>query len=74
MKLNKDEMKRISSLPDDALWAEIKQMGAAYGFKLPQNAPPHEDLQKLRAAIGGTRLNVADALRVLNGYKKGAGK
>ncbi len=73
MKINKDELARLAALPDDELWNTIVAMGRSHGFELPQKTPPHGELERLRCAVRGDRINVADALRVLNGYRKGGG-
>lgn len=71
MKLNPEEMKRLSALSDAQLENEIRRMAAAKGFNLPSASPSHEDLEKLRALLtnqGG--FGLMDAMRYYNAYKK----
>jgi len=74
MKINKEQLAAMAVLPDDALWAQIVTIAKGYGFTLPTVTPPHEELEKLRGAVTGARLNVGDAMRILNNYKRGNGK
>ncbi len=71
MRINKEELERLAKLPDNELWAEIVRAGRAHGFNLPTQTPSHSDLEKLRGAVTGARLNLGEAIRVLNNYKKG---
>ena len=71
MRINKDELERLARLPDDQLWAEIVRVGRAHGFSLPESTPPHSELEKLRSAVTGAKLNLGEAMRVLSNYKKG---
>lgn len=71
MKINKEKLEALAALPDDALWSEIVKMAAAYGFAMPRETPPHEKLEQLRDAVRGQRVNTAEALRILNSYRKG---
>ncbi len=71
MKLNQEELKRLSTLSDKELEREIRRMAAAKGLSLPQASPDHEDLEKLRALLsneGGVGL--MDAMRYYNAYRK----
>ena len=71
MKINKEQLERLASLPDDKLWEEIVNMGKKYGIKMPSATPAHSELEKLRATVRGSRLNVAEAMRILGSYRKG---
>ncbi len=71
MKLNQEEMKRLSTLSDAELESEIRRMAAGKGLSLPSASPSHEDLEKLRALLsseGG--FGLMDAMRYYNAYKK----
>lgn len=70
MKFNKEQLDALLALPDDKLWAEIVSKARGYGFALPENTPPHAELEKLRSTVNGSSINVADALRLLKNYKK----
>jgi len=73
MKIDKEKIKTLCALSDDALWAEIVKIGAEHGFTLPPRTPSHEDMEKIRvAANGGSRINLASALRIIDNYRKGA--
>jgi hypothetical protein len=71
MKVNKDQLKKLAELPDDKLWAEIVRMGESYGINMPKATPPHDQLEKLRSTVSGTRLNIGEAVKILTEYKKG---
>lgn len=71
MKLNKEELERIAALNDDELWRTVVTMASSYGFKLPEKTPEHCELDRLRSAVNGSKLNLTEAIRLLNSYKKG---
>ena len=70
MKFNKEQLDALINLPDDALWAEIVRMAHNYGFTLPEKVPEHSELEKLRNTARGAKVNVTEALRMLNDYRK----
>ena len=72
MKINKEKLDALCALDDDALWREIRGIAAAYGLSLPERTPPHSELEKMRsAAKDGARLNLADAMKILNKQRRG---
>ncbi len=71
MRIDKAQLEAIAALPDDKLWATVVSMAKGYGFALPEKTPPHEELEKLRGAVNADKINVSDAMRVLNSYRKG---
>ncbi len=71
MKLNQEELKRLSTLSDKELECEIRRMAASKGLSLPQASPTHEDLEKLRVLLSSDRgFGLMDAMRYYNAYKK----
>lgn len=71
MRLDRDKLISMVSLPDDELWRNIVAIGKTHGFTLPEKTPPHEELEKLRGiARDGAKLNVAGAMRILSKYSK----
>lgn len=70
MKFNKEQLDALIALPDDVLWSEIVKMAKGYGFSLPEKTPEHSELEKLRDTVRGKKINVSDALRMLNEYRK----
>ncbi len=71
MRIDKAQLEAIAALPDDQLWATVVNMAKGYGFSLPEKTPSHEELQKLRSAVNSEKINVSEALRLLNNYRKG---
>lgn len=71
MRINKEELARIAALSDEELWRTVVTMASSYGFKLPEKTPEHSELEKLRATLNGSKLNVSEAVRLLNNYKRG---
>lgn len=69
MRIDRNQLQALAALPDDRLWAEVLKMASQYGFELPRETPPHDQLQKLRELATGARLNLSDAMRLLNQYK-----
>lgn len=71
MRLDRDKLINMVSLPDDELWKMVVEIGKTHGFALPEKTPPHDELEKLRGiAKDGAKMNVAGALRILNKYRK----
>ena len=72
MRLDRDKLLDMVALPDAELWKTIVEIGRGHGFTLPEKAPPHEELEKLRGIVkDGSKMNVASALRLLNKYNGG---
>jgi hypothetical protein len=73
MKIDKEKLKALVEKPDDELWREIVAIAASHGFKLPEKTPSHTEMEKMRAAVSnGAKLNLAEAIRVINNYRRGA--
>ena len=70
MKLNQDIVKRLQGLDDKALWQEIRKMAQGYGLKLPEATPAASDLCKVREALGVGEISTAEAMRLVNEYKR----
>lgn len=70
MKIDRQKIAELSALPDRELWAEIVRIGAAHGFNMPKEVPPHSELEKLRAAVSGDKMKMGDALRILQGFRR----
>ncbi len=69
MRIDRSRLQALAALPDDKLWAEATKMAAQYGIELPKETPPHDQLQQLRELALGSRLNLSDAVRLINQYK-----
>lgn len=70
MKLDKDKLNELVSLPDDELWQKVVEIGRTHGFIMPSKTPQHSELEKLRSiARDGSKLNVNLAMRMLSKYR-----
>ena len=70
MKLDREKLNELVSLPDDELWKKVIEIGKGHGFVLPAKTPPHSELEKLRSiAREGSKMNVASALKILSKYR-----
>lgn len=65
MKINSDKLRALAAMSDTELWAEIGRMAQGFGQRLPREVPPHEDMEKIRAALSGAQINLADAMALL---------
>ena len=73
MRIDKEKVKTLCALPDEELWAQIVSIGREHGFTLPKSVPSHTDMQKLRDAVnGGTKINLAAALKIIDNHRKSA--
>ena len=70
MRFDKEKLEALASLPDDKLWAEVVKIADSFGYSLPKETPPHADLEKMRGAVRSDKLNVADAMRLVNKFKR----
>ena len=71
MKIDKEKLVAFAALPDDKLWAEIVNIAASHGIKLSSTMPPSEEMKRLRGAIlGGAKLNISEAVKIVNQYSK----
>ena len=71
MRFDKARLEALAALPDDKLWAEVVKIAATFGYTLPDKTPPHNDLEKMRDAVRSEKINVTEALRLVNRYKSG---
>ena len=72
MRVDKDKLAQMLAKDDESLWKEIRVIAASHGFNLPENAPPATEMQKLRSTVGdGTKLNLGDAVKIINNYRRG---
>ncbi len=71
MKINSEKLRALAALPDRELWCEICKMASHFGQKIPEKTPPHEDLERIRAALCGAQLNLSDAMQILNAQRGG---
>ena len=74
MRINRDELDRLTRLSDEQLWEEIVRMGEQRGFNLPKSTPPHNELMKLRELVSGSKISVGDAYRMLNSFRRSSDK
>ena len=71
MRFDKEKLEALAAMPDDKLWAEVTRIASEFGYNLPKDTPPHKDLEKMREAVRGEKINLTDALRLVNKYKRG---
>ena len=71
MKIDKNKLKELSILDDAALWQQVRNMASVHGIALPEKAPPHSELEKLRAIMISDKINPMTAMRMLNSIKRG---
>ena len=72
MRIDKEKLAALADLPDDMLWGEVVRLAAAHGIKLSPTPPSHAEMERLRGAMrGGARINLAEAVRIVNEYKRG---
>ena len=75
MKLDKDKLCRMLAEDDETLWREIRSIAKGHGLNLPDTPPPHSEMERLRSTVGdGSRINLTDAIKIINSYKRGAKK
>ena len=71
MRIDKDKLQALVAMPDDELWRQIVEIGKSHGFTLPTKTPPHAEMEKMRGAVnGGAKLNIGEAVKIINDYRK----
>ena len=71
MKVNKDDLAKLAEKSDAELWQQIQAIAESHGYSLPAKMPSRENMQKIRSAmLGMEKLNISDAAKILNSYKK----
>lgn len=70
MRFDKDKLNELVNLPDDELWKKVVEIGKTHGFSLPEKAPEHHEIEKLRSVVrDGGKINVASAMKILSKYR-----
>jgi hypothetical protein len=70
MRFDREKLEALAALPDEKLWAEVVRIADMYGYSLPKETPSHTDLEKMRGAVRSDKINVSEALKLVNQYKK----
>ena len=70
MRFDREQLEALASMPDDKLWAEVVRIADSFGYSLPRETPPHSELEKMRSAARAEKINVSEALRLVNQYKR----
>lgn len=71
MSFDQNALNELLRRSDEELWQMVLTIAALRGISLPKNPPPHEDFQKLRAALGSANgTNVSDALEIIEKYRR----
>ena len=70
MRFDRSKLEALAAMPDDQLWAEIVKIADGFGYALPRQTPPHSELEKMREAAMSQKINVSEALKIVNQYKK----
>ncbi len=72
MKIDREKLAAVVRLSDGELWGMIRELASSHGITLPEAVPPHNELEKVRAALShGASPNIAEAIRVVNNYRRG---
>jgi hypothetical protein len=71
MRVNKEQLKMLAEKSDAELWSTVRSMAREHGFTLPEKAPSHEEIEKIRRALlGSDKISLTDAARIMNSFKK----
>lgn len=70
MRFDREKLEALAALPDDKLWAEVVRIAGSFGYSLPRETPPHAELEKMRNAARSEKINVSEAMRLVNQYKR----
>ncbi len=71
LKINKEELAALAKKSDGELWQTIHKIACEHGYKLPENPPTAAEMDKIRSIMAGDgKINMREAARLLNTYKK----
>ena len=70
MRIDREKLKRLTELDNNALWAEIVGMAKSMGFSIVENVPKGEDMQKIRSLLDADKINPYSAMKIMKNYKK----
>ena len=70
MKINREKILALAAKPDAELWCDILALAKLRGINLPEKTPSHEELESLRAAVTGAKFSLADAMKLIDEYRK----
>lgn len=75
MKIDKEKLAKLLEKSDEELWREVVSIAESKGFKLPKTPPAKSEMDKMRAAVShGSGFKMAEAVRILDKYRKSEGK
>ena len=71
MKIDKEKLNQIASLPDESLWQIIRALGVSSGIDLSGVSVSKEQIAKIRSALGVvTDDDIARAKEIISDSKK----
>ena len=71
MKIDKEKLNQIASLPDESLWQIIRALGVSSGIDLSGVSVSREQIAKIRSALGiVTDDDIARAKEIISDSKK----
>ncbi len=71
MKIDREQLAALAKKSDGELWNTIQKIAGEYGYTLPKNPPPGNEMDKIRNIMSGSeKINMRDAVKILNTYKK----
>ena len=74
MPFDQNTLNELLRRNDAELWQMVLTVAALRGISLPKTPPPHEDFERLRAALGSVEgANVQEALEIIEKYRRTQG-
>jgi hypothetical protein len=71
MKIDKEKLNQIASLPDESLWQIIRALGVSSGIDLSGVSVSREQIAKIRSALGVvTDDDIARAKEIISDSKQ----
>ena len=70
MKFDRGKLAELCALSDEELWRTVRETAAQHGFSLPEATPSKGEMAKMRAAVSGTKINLGEAAKLINEYKR----
>ncbi len=68
-------LRELAKLGDSELWLEICKKAEKFGYTLPKETPPPEQMAKIRSVMNDAdKINTAEILKLMTAFKAKRGR
>lgn len=70
MRIDREKLRALTALDDNALWQEILRIGRGFNLNLPSTTPKKEEMQKIRDMLDEGKINPHAAMKIMQGVRR----